>query len=265
MTVFIGLMGNKGGTAKSTLVRNLSEGCARAGLRVIAVDADPQYTLTYTMQAEPMDAFSTLLTDVEAEWRDLLVPVPEDFSGCQHDYFYILPTYEGQSQIEGMDGLPERLYERFQELRGYADVVLVDTSPGRSNVHVGLYQVLDYVILPCQPELESIMGLSATLNHLYTIGQTAPVAQVMGIAPNQLNAAQTTHQINYSFILQQYSHRYTIFKPIRDMAIWRDAVQNRRSIYRLADSKLYNERQKAKVAVAELQPVLDAILKAVRA
>lgn len=265
MTIFVGIMGNKGGISKTSMARNLAEGCARAGLRVIAVDADPQYTLTYTMQTEPMDSFSTLLTDEEAEWRDLLVPVPEDFSGCAHEYFYILPTYEGQVQIEGLTGLPERMYERFQELRGYVDVVIVDASPGRSNVHAGLYQVLDYVILPCQPELESIMGLSATLNHLYTIGQSAPVAHVMGIAPNQFNAAQTTHQINYSFILEQYSKRYTVFRPIRDMAIWRDAVQKRQSIYRLTDSKFYSERQKAKVAAAELQPVLDTIVKAARA
>lgn len=265
MTIFVGFMGNKGGIAKSSLARNVAEGCARAGLRVVAIDTDPQFTLTYTMQVEPMDSLTALLTDEEAEWRDLLVPVPEDFSGCAHEFFYLLPTYEGQAQIESLPGLPERMYERFQELRGYADVVIVDASPGRNNVHAGLYQTLDYVILPCQPELESIMGLAATLNHLYTIGQTAPVAQVLGIAPNQLIASQTTHQINYGFILEQYRNHYPVFKPIRDMAIWRDAVQVRRSIYRLMDSKLYNERQKARVAVAELQPVVDAIVKAARA
>lgn len=264
MTIFIGFMGNKGGIAKSTLARNLADGCARAGLRVIAVDADPQFTLSYTMQVDPVDALTTLLTDPEAEWRDLLVPVPEDFSGCAHEYFYMLPTYEGQAQIESLAGLPERIYERFQELQGYVDVVIVDASPGRSNIHAGLYQVLDYVILPCQPELESIMGLASTLNHLYTVGQSAPVAQVMGIATNQFNAAQTTHQINYGFILQQYGQRYNVFRPIRDMAIWRDAVQNRRSIYHLTENKISGVRQKAKVAAAELQPILDMIVKAAK-
>ncbi len=264
MTVITALMGNKGGITKTTLVRNLADGCARAGLRTIVIDADPQHTLTMTMQVEPVDALKTLLEDDRVEWGDLLVPVPEAFSGCQHEYFYILPTFEGLEQIEKEPGIPDRTYERFQELQGYADVVIVDTSPGRSNIHAGFYQVADGVLLPCQCELESILGLGATLNHLYTIGQTAPVAQVLGIVPNQFDARQTTHQINYSFLLEQYSHRYPVFKPLRDMSIWRDAVQKRQSIYQLADSKHYSERQKAKIAIAEMQPVLDTILKAVK-
>lgn len=263
MTIIVAVMGNKGGISKSTLVRNLADGCAREGLKTIAVDADSQHTLTYTMQVQPVDGFMTLMTDDRVEWSDVLVPVPATFSGCQHEYLYILPTYEGQAQIESQPGLVDNIYDRFKELQGYVDVVLVDTSPGRSNVHAGFYQVADYVLLPCQPELESIMGLTATLNHLYTIGQSAPVGTVMGIVPNQFNGNQTVHQNNYNFLLEHYGSRYTLFKPIRDMAIWRDAAQKRQSIYALADQKDY--RPKAKQAIGELQPILDTIVKAARA
>ena len=263
MTTIISVMGNKGGTAKSTLVRNLADGCARAGLRTIVVDADPQHTLTITMQIQPVDALLALLdTGQQVEWSDVLCEVPEAFSGSPREFFYLLPTFEGLANIEHQAGLPERIYERFQELTGYADIVLVDTSPGRSNIHAGFYQVSQGVLLPCQCELESILGLGATLNHLYTIGQTAPVGEVIGIIPTLFDASITTHQVNYGFLLEQYK-RYPIFKPLREMSIWKDAAQNRQSIYQMSESKHYYQRQKAKVAVAELQPVLDAILKMV--
>lgn len=265
MTVILFITGRKGGTAKSTLARNLADGCAREGLRTIVVDADSQHTLTYTMQVAPVDALMTLLTEDTAEWADLLIQVPEAFSGGERDYFYLLPTYEGLAQIEGQAGIQERVYERFSELYGFVDVVIVDGSPGASNLHAGFYQVANAILLPCQPELESILGLNATLNHLYTIEQTAPVGAVMGIVPTQFDARQTVHQVNHGFLLKHYADKYTVFKPVRDMAIWRESAQNRQSIYQVAEcSKSHNQRRMAKIAAAEIQPILDAIVKAVK-
>lgn len=263
MTVFIGIVGNKGGISKTALARNLADGCAREKLRTIVIDADSQHTLTMTMQVQPVDALKTLLEDDTVDWSDLLCEVPEAFTGEKRDYFYILPTYEGQTQIESMPGLPDRIYERFQELTGFVDVVIIDTSPGRSNIHAGVYQICDGYFLPCQCELESILGIGATLNHLFTVSQTAPVGKVMGIVPVLFDASVTIHQTNYSWLLEHYK-RYPIFKPIHEMAVWKDAAQKRQSLYTLAESKNYYQRRKARVAIAEMQPILDTILKAVR-
>jgi chromosome partitioning protein len=265
MTLIVTFNMRKGGTMKTTLVRNLADGCARAGLKTIVVDADSQHTLTMTMRVNPVDALTTLLTDDTVEWGDVLAEVPEEFSGAQREYFYLLPTFDGQQAIENQAGIPDRIYERFQELRGYADVVLVDTSPGAGNIHAGFYQVSDGIFLPCLCELESVLGLTATLNHLYTISQSAPVAPVMGIIPNHFDASEMVQQINHKYIVDHYAQYGRIFNPIRDKTIWRNASQNRQSVYRMTEHKSYNIRKEAKIAVAELQPILDTILKAVQA
>ncbi|HNC06857.1 MAG TPA: ParA family protein, partial [Solirubrobacterales bacterium] len=42
MSTTIAILSQKGGTGKTTLTRSLSEGLRRAGLSVLAIDADPQ-------------------------------------------------------------------------------------------------------------------------------------------------------------------------------------------------------------------------------
>ena len=59
MSTTIAILSQKGGTGKTTLTRSLSEGLRRAGLSVLAIDADPQGNLSEYFGI-PADAFPTL-------------------------------------------------------------------------------------------------------------------------------------------------------------------------------------------------------------
>jgi cellulose biosynthesis protein BcsQ len=267
MTVKIMVGGRKGGTGKTTVAKNLAAGCARAGLTTLLVDADGQANATSGMQVAPYDGFKALVLD-DADWADLLRPVPEDFAGVQG--MFVLPSHMGQKQVEeNADSIPA-IVERFAELDGQIDVVIVDTSPGATNAHIGLYYACDYIVLPVQCVMESILSLDDMMIFLENAKKTGAAvgyqtASFLGIVPNMLNASTNVHKTNHGFIQGQYFQRVTVFRPMRDLTVWQQASQYRTSIWHLADVGSHRERRDAKIAGMELQPLLNAVLKLARA
>jgi cellulose biosynthesis protein BcsQ len=267
MATIISVMGRKGGVGKTTLAKNLAAGCARAGLITVLVDADGQGNATAGVRVVPYDGFKALIKD-DAEWADVLHPIPVDYAGVTHNFF-VLPAYNGQMAVEDDPQSVPQIVQRFAELTGQVDVVIVDTSPGTSYAHIGLYYALHYVLMPSLCVMESILSLGSMLDYLHSAEKSGvaagyAVAKFLGIIPNQFDASEGVQKVNLGFIQGKYSETMTIFRPLRDLTVWRQASQYRMSIWQLADTGTYRERRDAKAAGNELDPVLKAIMAVVK-
>lgn len=267
MTTIISVMGRKGGTGKTTLAKNLAAGSARAGLRTILIDADSQHNAFDGVGIDPpaYDGLRTLVLDDVAEWSDLLLSVPASFTGMDCPAFHVLPTADGQIDIDEHSDTPTRLYARFQELSGYIDMVIVDTSPGITQVHAGLYYASTAVLLPALCDIDSALSPEKTIAYLEAAriaGEFAgyPPASILGIVPNALDSSEIVQQVNSGFIRGRYHERYRVFDPLSKKTVWKQAAQLRKSIYALADDGLYSERKAARAAVREFTPIMDAVL-----
>lgn len=267
MTITITIMGRKGGITKSTLAVNIAAGCARAGLRTLLIDADGQGNATESMRIKREDGFYALVLE-DAEFNDVIRPVSSEFAGGEYE-LYCLPSADGMQAVEKHSETPTIVYERFQELRGVMDVVIVDTSPGITEVHSAMYYTSDYVLLPTLCEFASIKSLGTTLSYLRyaeTLGaeQGLPVADVLGIVPNRFSASEKVQQVNLGVIHGKYGKRhggpYEIFPPMRNLTVWNQAAQLRQCIqaYQLTDD--YNARRQARVATAEIQPLVQRVI-----
>lgn len=267
MTLIISVMGRKGGLGKTTIAKNLAAGSARAGLCTILIDADSQHNAYdgLGIAAPAFDGLRTLVLDDTAEWSDLLLSVPASFTGMDCPVFHVLPTSDGQIDIDERSDTPTRLYNRFQELTGYIDVVVVDTSPGITQVHAGLYYASTAIILPALCDIDSALSPEKTIAYLEaarSAGEFAgyPPASILGIVPNALDKKEAVQVANCGFIGGRYHERYRVFEPLLKKTAWKQAAQLRKSIYALAEQGEPSERKAALRAVKEFQPVMDAVL-----
>lgn len=272
MTIIISVMGRKGGLGKTTIAKNLAAGAARAGLRTILMDADSQHNAYdgLGIGLPAYDGLKTLIEDDTAEWADLLLSVPSAFTGMECPAFHVLPTADGQMAIDAREDTPTRLYGRCQELDGFIDVVIVDTSPGNTQTHVGWYYASTAIVLPALCDIDSALSPEKTIAYLEEARQAGefagyPPARILGIVPNVLDKKESVQVANSGFISGRYHERYHVFDPLHKKTAWKQAAQNRKSIYAQAEHGSDEERKLARLALKEFQPIMNAVLDLVKA
>lgn len=262
MTIIVSVMGRKGGITKTTLAKNIADECSRQGYTTALVDADSQGNASDGVSAASQDAFRALILG-EIEWNDALIPVSAAFTGDERDNLFIVPSFDGQVDIEARNDTPTLIYERFQEVRGYLDIIICDCSPALTNVHTGLFFASDYVLLPTTCEYDSIISVGKTMDYLFNqaaLVSDLPPAQILGIVPNRLNVNERVQQVNSGFVKGVYHEKYTVFRPLRDLGVWRKASQMKMSIHAMMEHGIYAERRDARIAYSEFLPVAQAVI-----
>jgi chromosome partitioning protein len=263
MTIILSVLGRKGGIGKTTLAKNIAAASALQGYTTVVIDADGQGNAADGMRVKRWDGFKSLILD-DAEWNQVLSPVPAEFTGQDVNYLAVLPAFNQQLQVEKNDATPPIIYERMNELRGMVDVVVCDLPPGVSNTHTGLYYASDYVILPTLLEIDSVKSLETTVGYLdaaKVAGERAgyKVAEVLGIVPNRFSASERVHQVNSGYVRGVWEKRFSVFQPMRDLAVWRRAAQFEMSIYALSERGVYAERVEARKAITELGVITSVL------
>lgn len=163
LTVTLG--NQKGGAGKTTCTANLAAICGEAGLRVLAVDADPQGQLTesYGAQAEPGRSLGELL-DRSVPGRPTLQEVRLHGVAAGVD---LLPAEErplerAEREMDG-DALGGLTVVR-EVLAGVADdydLILIDTPPRLTSLTVGPLVASDAALLVMKPQAFHFMSARA--------------------------------------------------------------------------------------------------------
>ncbi|MCS7005894.1 MAG: ParA family protein [Cytophagales bacterium] len=177
----IAIVNHKGGTGKTTTTVNLAVALAQNNLSVIAIDLDPQGSLSYYLQAVQPYTISEALTG----------EVPLTKIVVNREGVDILPANQRLADIElAMVNIPQREYlikQLFERIIGY-DFLLVDCSPSLSLLTVNALTAVKKVIIPMQLEVLSLQGLSLILDTVFGIKeQLNPNLQILGILPVMLD------------------------------------------------------------------------------
>lgn len=257
--------GRKGGVTKSECARNLAAAFQRMGRRTVLIDADGQGNATERMGAAPYAGFYGWIGQ-DAELADVLTPIKPQFAASDGGDLWIIGGNDATAAIEHDKETPARIIERVDELKAWADVVIVDTSPGISEIHNGFYFASDLVLLPTLCEISSVQSLRSTLAYIenaqkFGAQSGRPVAQVVGIAPNRYKN-ETVQNVNFGILQGRYEGKLEIFQPIHEATVWNKAANANRSIYAMLDWKHDDRalvRAQARVAVRQFQPIVDAL------
>jgi chromosome partitioning protein len=156
MPTTIAVLSQKGGTGKTTTVRTLADVFTRVGLRVLAVDVDPQGNLSDYFDV-PADASPTL-ADVlagQAKAADAI------YEGT------IIPANLGLAESElvlgGKMGREMTLRRALKDVKRSYDIVLIDCPPSLGLLTVNAVVAADQVLISTEAQYFSLQGVEQAL------------------------------------------------------------------------------------------------------
>lgn len=261
LTTYLALIARKGGVTKTTLTAHLGAILASLGKSVVLVESDGQGSLSKLVGVPAQDGFARLIAE-NAEWDDVLVRVPQAF--CE-GIVWVLPSGNANLRVAADPETPARIIDRFSELSGYADYVLIDTSPAIDQINASWFYVANWLLLPTLIERASLDQLldntlryvrSAT-NNATRAGMTP--ARIRGVIPNRASFRAEVQRVNYAE-LQRLGDQMRVFPAMREAAIYNTAAQLRTSVINLSSDNDGNLRRQARHALVDLQPIVDSLI-----
>lgn len=177
----------KGGAGKTTTAAALAQAAKADGLRVLAIDTDPQANLTTNLGA---DQTRPGLLDVlrgKATAASVIQQTPQGIDViCAHRDLATLTTQQGT-------GLA--LDNALHPIRGNYNFCFIDTPPQwGTSLYTALYAA-DYLLIPTETDTNSIQGVTdvATLARR-AAQQSKHDLQIMGVIVTRYNGRSTLNK-----------------------------------------------------------------------
>jgi chromosome partitioning protein len=195
----IAFANQKGGVAKTTTTLNLAVAFAERGLRVLAVDLDPQGNLTMSQGMNP--------DTIERSMFDVLVhklPITEVVERTEIDIAVSSIDLAGaELALSSMIGRERALEKALLPVKSEYDYILIDTPPSLGLLTINALVASNGVIVPVQCEYLSLRGLVQLENTLSMIRENLnPEVRIAGILPTMYDN-RTLHSREAVEILEE--------------------------------------------------------------
>jgi len=185
-------LNQKGGVGKTTSTVNIGAAIALLGRRTLLIDLDPQSHLSLHLGVDGSTVGRTAyeaLIDDDAAIRDSIVQV--------RDNLWLLPSTTDLAGVETeLSQHPDRnriLRERFEQIRGEYDFVLIDCPPSLGVLTLNGLCLADEVIVPMQAQFLAMQGLTKLLETVQILsGGLNPSLRVGGVVLC-MHETQTAH------------------------------------------------------------------------
>lgn len=178
--VTIALVNQKGGVGKTTATANLAVLLSNMGLRVLAVDLDPQGHLTWSLGHNPDTLEYTIYNAmIEERGFDPSVVILKTSFGPDLAPNNILSS-DSEEYLRGKPTWGTRLAKVLKKVRPQYDYILMDAGPNLGLLTINCLHAADYVLIPTQLEVLSVKGLQLLLKRVEETREENPSLQVAG-------------------------------------------------------------------------------------
>lgn len=185
MALTIAVLSQKGGTGKTTAVRHIVEAFRLSGLRVLAIDLDPQGNLSDYFDIDPEadptigDVLTGRHTAAEAI-HDSVIPAN-------------LSLAEAEVTLAGRIGREMTLRKAIEEVRNDYDVVVIDCPPALGLLTVNALVAADQALLSSEAQYFALQGVEQALEVIELARDTLnPGLQWLGVLFN-ISDMRTVH------------------------------------------------------------------------
>lgn len=188
MTPRVALFNQKGGTAKTTSTLNLGAALAEQGLRALALDLDPQASLTMALGVD--------VQHLESSVYDLLVDEPLPLSAVVQPTtvagLELVPSHPdlAAAELELLSAL-----ERERRLRHALDaaeplpydIVLIDSPPALNILSINILVAAHALLIPIEPHPLALMVLRRLFETVNRVRRLNPALTVLGFLPTKVH------------------------------------------------------------------------------
>jgi chromosome partitioning protein len=185
MPITIAILSQKGGTGKTTAVRTLTDVLGRGGLRVLAVDLDPQGNLSDYLDVPPeaQPTISEVLSG-QAEIAQAIhgQVVPANLS-----------LAETELALGGKIGRELTLRRALEQAPEGYDVVLLDCPPSLGLLTVNALVAADFALITAEAQYFALQGVEQAMQVVEVARDSLnPSLQLLGVLLN-LADMRTVH------------------------------------------------------------------------
>lgn len=191
MARVLAVANQKGGVAKTTTVAALCAAAAARGRKALAVDLDPQASLTFSVGLEPDDLELTvhdvLLGRCDAEAT--VLPVEEGFDLVPSN----IDLAGAEAYLLTRTGREYALGQALEDLLGRYELVVLDCPPSLGVLTINALTAADQVLVPLQCETLSHRGVGQLLATIDDVRRlTNRRLSVLGLLPTMYDG-RTRH------------------------------------------------------------------------
>lgn len=186
----IAMANQKGGVGKTTTTYHLARAALRRGLKVLAVDGDPQGNLTSSLSRRPLEDGEIGLADALSAHTDVTleeVIVPGVWDGVD-----LIPTtgdslaLVDQELVIARAGRESRMRDAFAAVEDRYDLVLIDCPPAVNQLTINAMTAADGVVIVSHAALWSLDGIARLLDNIKEVaGYYNPKLRVQGLIVNK--------------------------------------------------------------------------------
>jgi chromosome partitioning protein len=202
----IAFFNQKGGTAKTTSTLNVAHALAERGKRVLAIDLDPQASLTMAVGVDVTALEASvydLLLEHELALTDLIMPTNLPFELVPSHPDLAAAELELVNVLERERQLDDRL--RGADLSAY-DYVLIDAPPALNIISVNILVAAQELIIPIEPHPLSLMVLRRLFETMQRIRRLNPHLVVHGFLPTKVHATSRLASDMIATLEEQFPH-----------------------------------------------------------
>jgi chromosome partitioning protein len=183
-TIFVGA--RKGGVGKTMTAASLGFGLARAGKKVLCVDADSQHSLTVSFGEREPDKLQATLATVMTDIINERAFEPTAGILRHSEGVDFLPANSSLTGIElalaPLIGRETILRQYVERLKPLYDYIIFDTAPTLDLLTINALAAADSVIIPVAPKYLDALGLELLLKSVAQIRrQINPTLVIDGI------------------------------------------------------------------------------------
>src|SRR5579875_2548328 len=184
----IAFFNQKGGTAKTTSTLNAGAALAERGRRVLAIDLDPQASLTMALGIDVLALEASVYDVLADEELGLLETVcPTTIAGLD-----LVPSHPdlAAAELELLSELERerRLREKLSRAQPVPyDYILIDAPPALNIIGINILVAADALIIPIEPHPLSLMVLRRLFETLGKIRRLNPSLRLIGFLPTKVH------------------------------------------------------------------------------